>query len=235
LFCRSERPPDVEQLKVGGKPSACSTIPTSNLKFQTSNIGVSELLTWRGQIPEGFLYRSEFISSEEEQQLVREIQELEFAEVKMHGVTAKRRAVHFGRTYQFDTFKLGPAVDIPDFLLPLRARAGELTDRDPPEFAEALLTEYPPGAGIGWHRDAPHFGIIVGISLLAGCTMQFRPVESGRKATPLAKRPKSLAQLLEPRSAYFISGAARSEWQHHIPATKSLRYSITFRTLRKGS
>jgi DNA oxidative demethylase len=155
----------------------------------------------------------------------------------MYGVTAKRRTVHFGRTYEFETFKLGPAADIPDFLLPPRAHAGELTGRDPLEFAEALVTEYPPGASIGWHRDAPHFGIIVGFSLLAECTMRFRlwPVKSGRRTAPPPRPPKSLSQRLEPRSAYVITGSARSEWQHHIPATKSLRYSITFRTLRKGS
>ena len=39
-------------------------------------------------------------------------------------------------------------------------------------------------------------------------------------------------QLLEPRSLYIISGAARSAWQHHIPPTKQLRYSITMRTVR---
>jgi hypothetical protein len=33
----------------------------------------------------------------------------------------------------------------------------------------------------------------------------------------------------------MISGAARSKWQHSIAPAKELRYSITFRTLRKKS
>ncbi|MFL5967577.1 MAG: hypothetical protein ACJ747_13605, partial [Gaiellaceae bacterium] len=37
---------------------------------------------------------------------------------------------------------------------------------------------------------------------------------------------------LAPRSGYVLSGDARTKWQHHVPPTKSLRYSITFRTLR---
>jgi DNA oxidative demethylase len=205
--------------------------PTSNIELPRDGI-----ISAKQRNTDGFVYRPEFISSKDEQQLIRRIEKLEFGTVKMHGVAAKRRIVHFGRSYEFETFKLGPAAAIPDFFLPMRERAGELADRDPAEFAEALVTEYPPGAGIGWHRDAPHFGVIVGISLLAECRMQFRPwpVEK-RVAMPTQKRAKPVAQLLARRSAYTISGSARTEWQHHIPATKTLRYSITFRTLRNKS
>jgi len=38
---------------------------------------------------------------------------------------------------------------------------------------------------------------------------------------------------LAPRSGYVLAGPARTAWQHHVPPTKSLRYSITFRTLRR--
>jgi alkylated DNA repair dioxygenase AlkB len=40
---------------------------------------------------------------------------------------------------------------------------------------------------------------------------------------------------LEPRTAYVLAGAARFAWQHSIPATKALRYSITFRTLKQNA
>ena len=36
----------------------------------------------------------------------------------------------------------------------------------------------------------------------------------------------------EPRSAYLLSGPARAEWEHSIPAVDQLRYSITFRNFR---
>jgi alkylated DNA repair protein (DNA oxidative demethylase) len=39
---------------------------------------------------------------------------------------------------------------------------------------------------------------------------------------------------LDPRSGYVLSGEARRSWEHSIPPTKELRYSITFRTLRDG-
>jgi alkylated DNA repair dioxygenase AlkB len=38
---------------------------------------------------------------------------------------------------------------------------------------------------------------------------------------------------LEPRSGYVLAGDARRSWEHSIPPTKELRYSITFRTLRE--
>jgi alkylated DNA repair dioxygenase AlkB len=149
----------------------------------------------------------------------------------MRGVAAKRRTAHFGRSYEFETFKLGPAPPIPEFLLPFRERAADLTSHRPDEFVEALISEYPPGAAIGWHRDAPPFGVIIGISLLTACTMRFRPWPP--KTWPgQGKLPKPLARLLEGRSAYVLDGKARTSWQHHIPAIRALRYSITFRTLR---
>lgn len=91
--------------------------------------------------------------------------------------------------------------------------------------AEALITEYTAGAGIGWHRDAFAFGMIVGISLASSCTMRLRKYDH-------EPRQKSLALTLDPRSLYIMKDDARYSWQHHIPPTEALRYSITFRTLR---
>ena len=185
--------------------------------------------------PEGFVYRPDFISSEEEEELVRAIENLALGEVKMHGVASKRRVAHFGHSYGFDTFKLGPAPAIPDFLLSLRERAGELVGCEPLLFGEVLISEYPAGAGIGWHRDAPPFDIIVGISLLAECIMKFRPWPVLTKsAAGERNRNKPIGRALQPRSAYILRGAARTKWQHHIPPMSTLRYSITFRTLRES-
>ena len=199
-------------------------------------ISQSEFFSVPSGAPDGFTYQPDFISEAEEQQLLRAIDTLEFAEVRMHGIVAKRLVVHFGRSYEFQTFKLGPAPDAPGFLQPLRKRVGGLTGHNPAEFAEVLVTEYPPGAGIGWHRDAPAFDVVVGVSLLGRCAMQFRPwpVKKAGSASG-GRRSKPVAQVLAPRSAYILQGPARNQWQHHIPPTKTLRYSITFRTLRKGT
>ena len=183
------------------------------------------------ELPEGFVYKLELISYHEEQELVRAIEELRFAEVKMRDVVAKRRVAHFGHSYEYETAALSSAPPVPEFLLPLRQRVAEFAARDPEEFAEVLVTDYPPGAPIGWHRDAPGFDIIVGVSLLSECTMKFRPWPVEKIPS---KRRKPLNQILEPRPAYILRGTSRNRWQHHIPAGKERRLSITFRTLRPG-
>ena len=188
-----------------------------------------QLFAVNPELPEGFLYRPDFISREEEQGLLRAIEQLEFRQVKMRDVVARRRVVHFGCGYEYENATISSAPPIPEFLASLRHRVGELAARDTEEFAEVLVTDYPPEAPIGWHRDAPGFDIIVGVSLLSECTMQFRrwPVQKGA-----SKRVKPLKQILEPRSAYILRGRSRTAWQHRIPPVKQRRLSITFRTLR---
>jgi DNA oxidative demethylase len=144
----------------------------------------------------------------------------------MRGQTARRRVRHFGLRYDYESYKLSPAEQFPQQFDWLRERCAELADEKPERLVQALVTRYPPGAGIGWHRDAPRFGPkVMGVSLLSGCRMRF---DSG---TGDARKVFDLE--LEPRSAYVIGGAARSDWRHSIPATAELRYSITFRTLRE--
>ena len=44
----------------------------------------------------------------------------------------------------------------------------------PDALQHVLVSEYSPGAGIGWHRDRPEFGIIIGFSLMAPCHFRLR-------------------------------------------------------------
>ena len=143
----------------------------------------------------------------------------------MHGFVAKRRVLHYGWSYTYDRGKIAPGVEIPEFLLLLRGRLAGFASVAPEDLAEALVTEYPAGAGIGWHRDAPAFGIVAAVSLGSSCRMRFRKGQVGAWETAEV--------MLAPRSAYAITGEARSGWQHGIPGTPAIRWSITFRTLRK--
>lgn len=185
-------------------------------------------------LPPGFRYRGDFITPDEERLLVIDIATLELKRVEMRGAVARRRIAHFGWTYGFDSRRSDPGDPIPAFLLPLRARAAEWAGISPDALAEALVTEYPEGATIGWHRDAPQFGdVIVGISLLGASRMRFRPYVSPKNQHGGPPRRTTHQAELAPRSAYIISAAARSAFEHSIPAVASLRYSITFRTLRR--
>ena len=176
-------------------------------------------------VPEGFRYQQNFLDAAEERELLARIGTLKFREVRMRGVAARRRVIQYGWKYSFESFRTAEGPPLPDFLLAIRDRAAGFAAVSPPALAEALLTEYSPGAPIGWHRDAPGFGIVVGISLLAPCRFRFRRGRTGAWETREI--------VLEPRSAYLLSGPARSEWQHSIPPVAELRYSMTFRTMRK--
>jgi alkylated DNA repair dioxygenase AlkB len=176
--------------------------------------------------PEGLTYRAELLSAAEERALIDRLERLEFDEIRMHGVAAKRTARHFGVDYDYERRAPVAAADpVPDWLEGLRERAAELAGVEPAELVEILVQRYPPGAQIGWHRDAPAFGIVTGVSLLAPARMRFRRDSGGVRRT--------FELVLEPRSGYVLAGESRSAWQHHIPPTKELRYSITFRTLRR--
>src|SRR5689334_9147294 len=168
--------------------------------------------------PEGLRYQPALISSIDEASLVERVRELPFREFEFHGYVGKRRVVSFGWKYDFASERLQPAEAIPDYLLSLRALAALFANVEPDAFEQVLVTEYANGAGIGWHRDKAVFGQVVGISLLAPCTLRFR-----RKLNGSWQRANLRA---EPRSAYHLSGPARSEWEHSIASVETLRYSI---------
>jgi alkylated DNA repair dioxygenase AlkB len=191
---------------------------------------------------EGFRYQPELIEPSEEEALVTRIRELPFKEFEfILGYKGKRRVVSFGWQYDYSGQKLRKADAIPEFLLPLRLHAASFAGLDPEALQQVLVTEYRTGAGIGWHRDKPVFDEVVGVSLLAPCVLRFRrKVEESTSNDRDRKPEKSKIRakwervnvLAEPRSAYFLSGPARSVWQHSILGVDSLRYAITFRSMR---
>jgi alkylated DNA repair dioxygenase AlkB len=178
------------------------------------------------ELPGGFKYQADILSSEDEQLLLDHMRQLAFKEFQFQGFIGKRRVMSYGWQYDFNERALRRAEDIPPFLLPLREAAADFAGIAPEQLAQVLLTEYDAGASIGWHRDKKMFGDVIGISLLSACRFRFR-----RKAGSTWERASLVA---EPRSAYLLRGPSRTEWEHSIPAVDALRYSITFRTLRQG-
>ena len=175
--------------------------------------------------PEGLVYRENLLSEKEERSLLDVLEGLDFEEIRMHGVVAKRTAKHYGLNYDYERRRpLEDAEPIPDWLEPMREKAAALAGVEPEDLVEALFQRYPEGAQIGWHRDAPRFDTVVGVSLLSPARMRFRRDADGARETAEVE--------LAPRSGYVLAGEARSGWQHHVPPAKAPRYSITFRTLR---
>lgn len=182
------------------------------------------------EVPNGLQYRDEFITIEEEASVAEEIGRLEFANFEMRGVVARRRVAFFGRSYDAGGVATLP---MPAFLMPLRERIAAWAQVDPAAFAMALINEYETGAPIGWHRDAPQYEIVAGVSLLSSCRMKFRPYVSPRTQPSHGRRIATHEITLTRRSAYLMTGESRTAYEHHIPAVTTLRYSITFRTLRR--
>jgi len=186
-------------------------------------------------LPSGFEYTRDFLSIDEEAALLDALTGIEFSKVEMRGVVARRRTAHYGWTYGYEKRQTEPGAPIPAFLLPIRERAADWARVEAEAFAEVLITDYPEGAPIGWHRDAPMFGDIAGISLGAACQMKFRPYVSPKDVSRLSTARRTTHQIeLAPRSAYLMRGTARRDFEHSIPPVASRRYSITFRTIRSS-
>jgi alkylated DNA repair dioxygenase AlkB len=175
-------------------------------------------------LPVGFRYEAAIISIDEEKRILQQVEGLPFRAFEFQGYLGNRRVVSFGWHYDFNERVLRKSEDMPPFLVELRETAAHFSGLVPDELQHVLVTEYSAGAGIGWHRDKGEFGQIVGISLLSSCRFRLR-----RK---VGDRWERVSIDAEPRSAYLLSGAARSEWEHSIPPVEQLRYSITYRNLR---
>ena len=180
-----------------------------------------------GQIPvEGFAYQDDVISPAEEERLVTWFAGLPFREFEFGVYRGKRRIVSFGWKYDYTAQRLHKADDIPAPLLPIREHAAQFAGIAAETLQQALVTEYRPGAGIGWHKDKRQFGDVIGLSLLSPCVFRLR-----RRVAAGFERAAIVA---EPRSAYVLRGPSRQQWEHSIPPLESLRYSITFRSFASG-
>ncbi|WP_433289554.1 alpha-ketoglutarate-dependent dioxygenase AlkB [Micromonospora sp. CA-244673] len=177
--------------------------------------------------PVGLTYQPDLVDDDEERSLVATLDALDFREVRMHGQIARRTVRHFGYDYDYGSFQLTATEALPVALRWVRERCAALAGVEPEALAQTLVTRYPPGSVIGWHRDAPAFGpTVVGLSLGSACLLRFQ------RGTGENRRVYELE--LGPRSGYALTGAARTAWQHSIPPVPALRYSLTFRMLRSS-
>lgn len=173
----------------------------------------------------GLVYQPEFLTTDEERELIEIIRTLPLHAAQYKQYEARRRVVSFGGSFDFDTNTLQPASELDDRLRPLRGRVAQWLGLPDEDLVHALVSEYVPGTPLGWHRDVPNFEIICGVSLGGLGTMRFRPYPY--EPTTASK----VVQLsVEPRSIYKMEGAARWSWQHAVSPGRELRWSITFRT-----
>jgi alkylated DNA repair dioxygenase AlkB len=176
-----------------------------------------------GTLPEGFRYSAEIVRPDLQRTVLEAMPTLAFKAFDFHGFEGKRRTVSFGWKYDFDSQRVRRADAMPSVLLPIREVVARFAGVEPDALVQALVTEYGPGAPIGWHKDKFVFGRVVGVCLLSSCTFRLRRRDGAKW------QRRSL--VLEPGSAYLMTGASRTLWEHSIPPVDRLRYSITFREL----
>lgn len=178
-------------------------------------------------LPQGMIYEEEFLAADEEAALIQVVSSLPLKEMNYRGYTARRRVVSYGGKYDFQAHQLETAEPLPPQLEPLRAKVAEWLGVAPETFTQTLVAEYREGTPLGWHRDVPDFEDVIGISLLGEAVMRFRPYP------PREPKKAGVSKLVvQPRSIYLLRGPARWAWQHSVAPTRTLRYSITFRTAR---
>jgi alkylated DNA repair dioxygenase AlkB len=190
-----------------------------------ADTGMSDLFG-EPELPAGFRYMPEVLSPLEETDLVQRLAKLPLKPFEFHGYLGNRRIYSFGYRYIFAGQEPRADASIPDYLRPLTDIASRISGAPADAFEQLMVTEYAPGAGIGWHRDRPTFENIVAVSFLAPCVLRLR-----RKVGEDWERRFARIQ---PRSAYLLSGTVRNSWQHSIPPMDVLRYSVTLRSFRPG-
>lgn len=177
----------------------------------------------------GLRYQTNFLTAAEERALLDSIRGIELREAQYRQWRAHRRTISYGGKYDFTANQLLPAEPVPPFLFALRARVAAWSGIDAAQFNHALIAEYRTGTQLGWHRDVPNFESVVGISLAGAARLRFRPYPPR-----VGQRQAAFAIELAPRSIYSMQASARWDWQHALSPTKTLRYSITMRTLAQG-
>lgn len=179
------------------------------------------------ELPDGFIYKPGFITEAEESRLVELISALELSYMKFHQYEAKRKVTSFGKGWSFTEQALKQGDPIPasfDFLID---RIAGLLKINKDRIAQFLVTEYPVGSVINWHRDAPPFETIIGASLLSDIYFKLRPHDKEKQT-----RAATITLPVQRRSLYIMSGASKTAWQHCTAPSDKVRYSLTFRTLR---
>jgi hypothetical protein len=117
----------------------------------------ADLLDTDDGFPMGFYYEPEFLSVQQEKDLLEAIGLLPLQEAVYRDWKAKRRIVSYGGRYDFTHRELGEAPPIPQFLHPLREQIARWAGVMPALIHHAVIAEYRPGTQLGWHRDVPNF------------------------------------------------------------------------------
>jgi alkylated DNA repair dioxygenase AlkB len=175
-------------------------------------------------LPPGMTLWPDFVTAAEESELAAAIDAAPLRPFRFHQWEGKRLTASYGFGYDYGRGQLLDAPPFPAWLRGFADRAGGQAGLVAPSIVQGLLIRYDPGAGIGWHRDRPQFGTVLGLSLTSAVVMRLR--------RRLPKGFERRAVTLPPRSLYRLEGEARWQWEHSILPVAETRRAITLRSLR---
>jgi hypothetical protein len=116
-----------------------------------------ELDQLRGLMPVGFRYEEDVISEADEAALPKSLATLDLKPFEFHGHLGNRRVTSFGLRYDYARRAVKATDGFPAFVADLRNKVAKFAGRKVDEFQQGGVNQYPPGAGIGWHKDKPQF------------------------------------------------------------------------------
>lgn len=172
------------------------------------------------RLPPGLRLAEEFVTPEEERDLIAQIEASDIAHVAYDPGNPRAERT-YGWLYHYESHTISPGEPIPECFRDVLGRAAAFAGIEPQQVIQCLLLRYDPGSIIQPHCDMPAWGHVMGLSLGAPVTMEF--------IKETADDRESIAVELPPRSIYLQTGEARNVYQHSIPAVTQTRWGITFR------
>lgn len=170
----------------------------------------------------GLFYIPDFIDDTEYDELTNILTELNYNHV---GRKNSRVSAQYGYKYNYNRGKPGvtdPIIDILDEIVTKERLCPWLTlDK---KFDQLIVNKYEVSQSISAHIDhVKYFGPVIACVSIGGSAIA--------KFTDIYGISKSLT--LEDRSLYIMSGDSRYKYTHEISKPKSLRYSLTYRTMNE--
>jgi hypothetical protein len=172
----------------------------------------ADLFTAPNGLPEGFCYRPNVISRNDEEALAREVANLPFKPFDFMG-TANRQLVSFGYRYDYDRSAVVEASPFPSFLVSLRNKVAAIFDRPVEDFRQALITSIDrarESVGIATRRSSTRS---------SACRCSHRVCWGFRRKAAETWDRVSLA--VEPCSAYLLRGPPAPSGSTAFPRSMS--------------
>ncbi|KAJ1744297.1 hypothetical protein LPJ78_000408 [Coemansia sp. RSA 989] len=207
------------------------------LADRSSSANVNEVL---GE-SKGLFYIADFITEDEEKQIMQHIAEESQSADKWFQVQ-ERFVKHYGHAFDYHLKHIGdPAMaaslELPSWFRPFIRRIRERLPAYEAQPDQLTIQRYPPGSGIAFHSDShtAFTDTVVILSMGTPVQMDFRKPAAGCPPTSID---------LMPRSLVLMTGEARFGWEHAIRMRRSdlidgrvrersERWSITMRTTNR--